>query len=139
MSGIRGKDTTPELIVRHFLHRSRLRFRLHDGRLPGRPDLVFARYRAVVQVHGCFWHHHEGCPFAFLPATRPRFWHVKLKGNAARDRRNDARLRALGWRVFTVWECQVGDVGRLARLARAIIMTSRRHGRDLQHSALTIA
>src|SRR5687767_4100064 len=102
MSGIKGKNTKPERLVRSFLHRRGLRFRLHDRSLPGRPDVVLRKYKAAVQVHGCFWHQHTGCRFAYMPANNRNFWQAKLLGNAERDARNDAALRELGWRVFTV-------------------------------------
>lgn len=105
MAGIRGKDTAPELALRRALHRLGFRFRLHVKELPGRPDLVLPRWRAAVQVHGCFWHRHAGCRFATSPATRREFWAAKFAGNVERDVRNHAALRALGWRTATVWEC----------------------------------
>lgn len=105
MAGIRGRDTAPELALRRALHRAGLRFRVHAKELPGRPDIVLPRWRAVVQVHGCFWHRHPGCRYATSPATRPEFWTAKFAGNVERDARNHAALRALGWRVATVWEC----------------------------------
>lgn len=105
MAGIRGKDTAPELALRRALHGAGFRFRLHAKKLPGRPDLVLPRWRAAVQVHGCFWHRHRGCRYATSPATRSEFWTAKFAGNVERDARNHAALRALGWRVATVWEC----------------------------------
>lgn len=109
MGSIRGRDTQPELMVRRFLHSTGLRFRLHDRRLPGRPDIVLPAHRSVVQVHGCFWHQHPGCPLAYIPASNRRFWSEKLAGNHERDVRDTKNLRALGWRVFTVWECEIED------------------------------
>lgn len=120
MSGIKGKNTKPELVVRRFLHRAGLRFRLHDKRLPGRPDIVLPRHCAIVHVHGCFWHQHSGCRFAYMPASNRAFWQSKLGANAERDRRKDEALRALGWRVFTVWECEAGEAAALVRLADVI-------------------
>jgi DNA mismatch endonuclease (patch repair protein) len=120
MAGITGKNTKPELIVRKYLHRRGFRFRLHDKRLPGRPDLVFPKYRAVVQVHGCFWHQHRGCDFAYMPKTRVRFWRAKLGGNSSRDKRNNAALRRRGWRVATIWECEIQNEKALANVARWI-------------------
>lgn len=117
MSGIKCKNTKPERLIRSFLHRQGFRFRLHDKHLAGRPDLVLTRYRAVVNVHGCFWHQHRGCRFAYMPASNRAFWRQKLEGNVARDLRNEAALRELGWRVLTVWECEVSDSGVLTRLA----------------------
>lgn len=105
MSGIKGKDTKPEKLVRRFLHRAGFRFRLHDPRLPGRPDIVLRKYKAVVQVHGCFWHRHEGCGLAYSPKSREDFWAEKFAGNTKRDRNNRNQLLEAGWRVMVVWEC----------------------------------
>lgn len=118
MSGIRGKDTQPELIVRSFLHRKGLRFRLH-ARLPGKPDLVFPKYRTAVFVHGCFWHRHKGCKFTTTPKTRPEFWEAKFLANIKRDAVAKERLEALGWRVLVVWACQI-DEKELGVLATTI-------------------
>lgn len=107
MATIRGKDTKPELLLRKAMHSRGFRFRLHDRRLPGSPDLVFPRYRAAVFVHGCFWHRHEGCRFATTPATRPEFWAEKFKANVARDKRHGTALLGAGWRVVIVWECDI--------------------------------
>lgn len=107
MSRIRGSDTVPELAVRRGLHRAGFRFRLHQRQLPGRPDLVLARYRAVIFVHGCFWHRHQGCPFAYRPKSRTRFWREKFRQNKARDQRQEQELRDCGWRVLVVWECDL--------------------------------
>lgn len=109
MSGIRAVDTAPEMRVRRFLHGRGLRYVLHDARLPGRPDIVLPRFRCVVEVHGCFWHAHKGCPAFRLPMNRRAFWEAKLLGNRARDSANVSRLLALGWRVATVWECALRD------------------------------
>lgn len=119
MSGIRGKDTQPELAVRRFLHRRGFRYRVHDRRLPGRPDVVLPRYRTVVFVHGCFWHQHSGCRFATTPDSNAAFWQHKLSGNQMRDARHQEQLRQLGWRVLIVWECQVGDLAWLPTAVRA--------------------
>lgn len=109
MSRVRGKDTKPELRVRRYLHAAGLRYVLHDKRLPGRPDLSFPSRRLVVFVHGCFWHGHEGCKRATLPATRPEFWQTKIKGNKERDRRDQETLEALGWQVRVIWQCSIAD------------------------------
>ncbi|MCD9122288.1 very short patch repair endonuclease [Cupriavidus sp. UGS-1] len=105
MSGIRGKDTSPELSVRRFLHARGYRFRLHRKDFPGTPDLVLAKYKVAIFVHGCFWHQHQGCAYAATPATRPDFWASKLAGNAERDSRHIEALIRLGWRVLIIWEC----------------------------------
>jgi DNA mismatch endonuclease (patch repair protein) len=112
MSRIRGKDTKPELVLRRGLHARGLRFRLHRKDLPGRPDMVFSRYRAAVLVHGCFWHGHD-CPLFKWPATRREFWQAKIGGNRARDARDLAGLAAAGWRVLVVWECAIKGPARL--------------------------
>lgn len=105
MSGIRGKNTKPELALRRALHARGFRFRLHSDKVHGRPDLVLSKHRAVVFVHGCFWHRHEGCRYATVPATRPEFWRAKFDANTARDSAVRTRLLEDGWRVATVWEC----------------------------------
>jgi DNA mismatch endonuclease, patch repair protein len=107
MSRIRGRDTAPEVRLRSLLHRAGYRFRLHDRKLPGRPDIVLPKYRAMIFVHGCFWHRHEGCINATTPSTRPEFWNAKFEGNVARDRTNAERLSDLGWQVIVVWECDL--------------------------------
>jgi DNA mismatch endonuclease (patch repair protein) len=104
MSRIRGRDTKPEMLIRKGLHSRGLRYRLYARDLPGRPDLVFPRFRAVIFVHGCFWHGHD-CPLFKLPLTRQAFWEKKIAQNRLRDASNHAALRASGWRVLTVWEC----------------------------------
>ena len=105
MAGIGSRNTRPELALRRAVHARGLRFRLHDRRLPGTPDLVFRRFRAVCLVHGCFWHRHSGCPYATTPSTRREFWQAKFDANIERDRRNRHDLLQAGWRVATVWEC----------------------------------
>jgi DNA mismatch endonuclease, patch repair protein len=109
MSGIRGKNTNPELIVRKHLHAEGFRFRLHDRSLPGAPDLVLPKYNAAVQVRGCFWHQHAACKYAYMPKSNTDFWCDKLEGNVARDAKKDEALRELGWRVFVVWECDTSE------------------------------
>ena len=106
MSGIKGKNTKPELIIRKSLHAKGFRFRLHVRDLPGKPDLVFPKYGAVLFVNGCFWHGH-GCKYFKVPGTRTEFWFEKISSNRERDERNTALLITAGWRVFTVWECAV--------------------------------
>jgi DNA mismatch endonuclease (patch repair protein) len=106
MRKVRGKDTTPEMKVRSALHRAGYRFRLHRRDLPGRPDIVLPGRRAVVFVHGCFWHRHPGCRAASSPSTRREFWQDKFERNVDRDRRNVEALAADGWSVHVVWECE---------------------------------
>lgn len=121
MSGIRGKDTKPELQVRRFLHAQGFRFRLHDKRLPGKPDLVLPKWKTVVFVHGCFWHMHD-CRYFKLPGTRTEFWRDKLTGNRRRDEATRQQLEALGWRVLVVHECDLRDTPQLtlANLSSAL-------------------
>ncbi len=109
MAGIKGRDTTPEIVVRRIAHGLGFRFRLYRKDLPGRPDISFPRHRVVVFVHGCFWHRHDGCRYAYTPKTRVRFWTEKFSQNVARDRRNDELLHNLGWRVHVIWECETRD------------------------------
>jgi len=104
MSRIRGSDTRPEVALRHELHRLGLRFRLCPRHMPGKPDIVLARHRAVVLVHGCFWHRHEGCPIATTPKSNTDVWQAKFARNVARDRQVTQHLQAAGWRVFVMWE-----------------------------------
>src|SRR5687767_1623518 len=115
MSRIRGRNTKPELIVRSTLHRLGYRFRLHGRDLPGRPDIILPRHRAVILVHGCFWHRHARCKYAYTPKSNLPFWQSKFEGNARRDRIAVRRLRKLGWRVVVIWECQATDVEGLSR------------------------
>jgi len=107
MARIRSRDTKPELIVRSLLHRAGLRFSLRRKDLPGRPDIVLPKYRAVIFVHGCFWHRHPGCKVATLPKSRQDFWQAKFAANVARDERNQRRLVEAGWNVLVLWECEV--------------------------------
>ena len=115
MARFRSKDTKPEILVRRALHRAGRRFRLHRKDLPGKPDIVLARDRTVILVHGCFWHAHEGCSIARKPKSRSEFWQAKFDANKARDARNRAALKELGWRVVTIRECEalVPDLDKL--------------------------
>ena len=112
MSGIRGKNTKPELLIRKALFARGFRYRLHDKSLPGKPDLVFPKYRAVIQVNGCFWHGHN-CPLFKWPSSRPEFWKEKITGNRQRDMASCEELERLGWRVMTVWECALKGKDKL--------------------------
>ena len=107
MAKIKGKNTRPEIVVRSLLYRAGYRFRIHVASLPGKPDIVLPRYRTVVFVHGCFWHRHKGCKAATTPKSHRRFWADKFKRNVANDRKHQRQLRRLGWKVVTVWECQL--------------------------------
>ncbi|OJJ12967.1 hypothetical protein BKI51_02555 [Alphaproteobacteria bacterium AO1-B] len=112
MARVRHKDTKPEMLIRRGLHARGFRFRLHRKDLPGKPDLTLARYQAVIEVRGCFWHGHEGC--GRRPKSREAFWNEKIDGNRARNARNEEQLLAMGWRVLVIWECAMVGPGRLS-------------------------
>lgn len=107
MRGVRRTDTGAELALRKSLHSLGLRYRLHDSQLPGSPDLVFLRQRAVVFVHGCYWHRHEGCVRSTMPKRNREFWDAKFRANVRRDLRKESELEAAGWKVLIVWECEI--------------------------------
>lgn len=111
MASVRGKNTGPERALRSALHQRGLRFRIHNADLPGRPDIVMARYKAVIFVHGCFWHRHAGCRLTYTPKTRVEFWSLKFKATVLRDKDHVKRLLAAGWRVAIVWECAMRAAG----------------------------
>lgn len=113
MSGIRGKNTKPELVIRRGLHALGFRYRLHDRRLPGKPDLVLRRYQAAIFVNGCFWHGHD-CALFKWPSTRPEWWRAKIGRTREKDADTIAALREEGWRVLEVWECSMKGPGRLS-------------------------
>lgn len=121
MSLVKGKNTRPEMIVRRLLHGAGFRYRLHDAKLPGKPDLVFSGKRKVIFVHGCFWHRHEGCPLARIPKSNQEFWLTKLEGNKARDESNQRKLHEAGWGTLVIWECEMGDLDSLERRLRRFI------------------
>lgn len=120
MSRVRAKDTRPELKVRRLVHRMGYRYRLHGRQLPGKPDLVFPGRRAIIFVHGCFWHRHPdpNCRLARRPKSRMDFWGPKLDANRARDERNRTALASAGWRVLEVWECQLSESEKLEGVIR---------------------
>lgn len=113
MAAIKGKDTKPELIIRKLLHSQGFRYRIHDKSLPGHPDLVLPRYKAVIFIHGCFWHMHE-CHLFKWPQSRQEFWRTKISHNAQNDCEIIHALQQLGWRVLTVWECSIKGENRLS-------------------------
>ncbi len=117
MSGIKGRDTKPEVLVRKALFAAGYRFRIYRKDLPGSPDVVLPGRRVAIFAHGCFWHMHAGCKNAKLPATRPEFWKAKLERNVERDLRATEALRSSGWRVLTVWECGTRDAELLGKLS----------------------
>jgi DNA mismatch endonuclease (patch repair protein) len=120
MSRIGGKNTSPEVTLRKALHRLGLRFRLHGRGLPGKPDLVFPKYKAIVLVHGCFWHRHAGCKIATIPKSNTAFWLEKFGKNVLRDEKVTQSLLDLGWRVFVVWECELGTATKIQITAAQI-------------------
>lgn len=122
MSLVRTKGTAPELALRSALHSAGFRFRLHRKDLPGKPDIVLPKFKAVIFAHGCFWHHHEVCPKSKLPSTREKFWSDKIAANVKRDKRNIDELKSLGWRVAVVWECCIKN--QMCKTATVKFLTS---------------
>ena len=110
-----GKETKPEVIVRKFLFANGFRYRKNDKKLPGRPDIVLPKYKTVIFVHGCFWHNHKDCKYAKLPTTRKEFWEDKIVNNKARDERNKRVLEEKGWKVLTVWQCEINNAEKRER------------------------
>ncbi len=115
MAAVRGRDTGPEMVVRRLVHSLGYRYRLHNRKLPGVPDLVFPCRRKIIFVHGCFWHRHPGCKLARMPKSRLDFWVPKLEGNHERDEKNAKLLRNSGWRVKVIWECETTHPERLRK------------------------
>lgn len=132
MAGIRGKNTKPERFLRSLLHRQGFRYRVHGAALPGRPDVVLPRHRVAIFVHGCFWHRHLGCRFAYLPSSNKAFWQEKFAANLKRDQLAQRRLLDQGWRVLVVWECAIraaaADPSRLSERMKKWIATGRNRG-----------
>ena len=120
MSGIKGKNSLPEMLVRKALFAMGQRFRLHRSDLPGTPDIAMPSRKIAIFVHGCFWHTHQGCKYAKTPSTRTEFWTAKLQGNVDRDRRAVDKLAEMGWRVLSVWECSTRDPAAAEGLADAL-------------------
>jgi DNA mismatch endonuclease (patch repair protein) len=127
MQAIKGKNTKPEVVLRKALFAQGLRYRLHDKKLPGRPDIVLPRFKTAIYVHGCFFHGHN-CPAFRWPSTRPDFWRTKIEGNKARDERQLAAMKSAGWKAVVVWECELRGQDKAERVAQAI---SKRLGREL--------
>ncbi|QHF09498.1 DNA mismatch endonuclease Vsr [Pseudomonas syringae UB303] len=121
MAKIKCKNTKPEMIVRSTCHRMGLRFRLHRVDLPGKPDLVFTKRKLCLFVHGCFWHQHPGCKYAYQPKSRPEFWVPKLQKNVIRDENAKDSLEALGWKVAVIWECQTKKIDEVESIIKEII------------------
>jgi len=115
MSLVKNKNTQPELLVRRLIHNAGFRYRLHDKKLPGTPDIVFSKKRKVIFVHGCFWHRHEQCSLARLPKSNQEFWLKKLENNRVRDKLNLQKLNETGWEALVLWECELRDIESLKR------------------------
>jgi len=107
MSQIKGKNTKPEILVRKFLFSNGFRFRLHDKKLPGKPDIILPKYKTAIFVHGCFWHGHENCKYFKIPKTRADWWLIKINGNIVNDKKKQLLLQEMGWKVLYVWECDL--------------------------------
>jgi DNA mismatch endonuclease, patch repair protein len=118
MSRIKSQDTSTELTVRSVLHDMGYRFRLHRKDLPGNPDIVLPKYRTVIFVHGCFWHRHTECKYAYTPKSNVEFWEKKFKANVERDQNNNRILQELGWRIIVIWECQTQNLEPLKYLLK---------------------
>lgn len=123
MSRVKNKDTKPEIVVRSIVHRLGYRFRKSNSSLPGRPDIVLARHRKVIFVHGCFWHGHKQCKRALRPTTNKKFWNKKLDANIVRDKHNNKELKYLGWKILIVWECQTRDQDKLLPKLESFLKT----------------
>lgn len=130
MSQIKGKDTKPEMLVRKFLHGHGFRYRLHDKKLPGKPDIVLPKYDTVVMVHGCFWHGHDGCKYFVIPKTRTQWWLDKINTNKRKDKENKCKLKSLGWNVLTVFECELKSEKRIERLTNLMREIRNGHTRN---------
>ena len=110
MSRIRSSNTKPEIVIRSLLHRMGYRFRLHRKDLPGKPDIVLPKYKSVIFVHGCFWHRHKGCKYAYNPKSRQEFWENKFRANIKRDKEVKRQLQEKGWKVLVIWECELSNI-----------------------------
>lgn len=126
MANIRDRDTKPEILIRKTLHHMGFRYRLHDKKLPGKPDLVLPRYKAVIQINGCFWHGHT-CPHFKWPTTRPEFWREKIGSNQKRDQINNEKLIQQGWRVLIWWECNTRNMKKFETALEKAVLWLRSH------------
>lgn len=141
MAAVKGKDTKPEIIVRKYLFSKGLRYRLHDKKLPGSPDIVLKKFKTVIFIDGCFWHGHDGCKYFKMPKSNEFFWEQKIRRNKARDIANDYVLQTEGWNVIRIWECEIKKVSdreeRLESLYYQIIDSDSSY--DLEYNSYTIA
>src|ERR1051326_2945567 len=124
MSRIKGKNTAPEMQVRKFLFANGFRYRLHDKRLPCKPDVVLPKIKTVIFIHGCFWHGHTNCKYFVVPKTRTKWWKEKIQGNIDRDFKNYLSLKEQGWKIITVWECELKSEKRNKRLTKILSLLS---------------
>ena len=113
MARIKGKNTKPEIMIRSMLHRQGYRFRIHVKKLPGCPDIVMAKYKTVIFVHGCFWHRHPGCKYAYTPKTRQTFWNDKFRKTVENDKKVIEKLKKSGWQILIIWECELSDMASI--------------------------
>ena len=125
MSRIKGRDTKPEKQIRSLLHRLGYRFRVHRQDLPGRPDIILPKYATVIFVHGCFWHRHRGCKYAYTPKSRIDFWKTKFSENISRDKRTLTALREIGWSALIVWECETKNEAKLSDQLRTFLESAK--------------
>ncbi len=133
MAAIKSNDTKPEMLVRRYLHALGYRYGLHNKKLPGSPDIVLRRLRTVIFINGCFWHGHDNCKYYRLPKTNPDFWRAKIEANRARDARDTAALRILGWHVIVIWGCQLKTEELRSKTLRELADTlSRSSGQGIE-------
>lgn len=130
MSRIRAKDTKPEILVRKFLHAQGFRYRIHNKKLPGKPDIVLSKYKTIIMVHGCFWHGHEGCKYYVVPKTRTEWWLTKVNTNKRHDVENESELRKLGWKVISIYECELKPEKRIETFNNLLSMIRHDHTRN---------
>lgn len=133
MSRIRAKDTKPEIAVRKLLHRMGYRFRLHNKNLPGKPDVCLTKHEAVILIHGCFWHNHRKCRDGKIPKSNVDYWQPKIERNVSRDKKHKRALQRLGWKVITIWECELRNMDKLTiRIKKGLEKKSKRRGTEVQ-------
>jgi len=130
MAKIKGKETKPEILVRKFLFSKGFRYRIHDRRYPGTPDIVLPKYNTTIFVHGCFWHGHDGCMAAKLPQTNVEFWQEKIEENRKRDAENLIKLKESGWNVIVIWECELSSIRKRNERLAALLDELMAHGQD---------
>lgn len=130
MRQVHSENTKPEMLVRCFLHKQGFRYRVHVKDLPGKPDIVLPRFKTIVEIRGCFWHHHEGCKQAVMPSSHSEYWREKFMKNVSRDKKTEAELKALGWNLIVIWECELKKTGFLESLPSMIRNATLRPAED---------